>query len=78
MNQKQREKWEKTRSKGMWRFVLLYTVLVSSAMIVATTVIFSSRYWLLNAFFYVVSGFIGVIALWHYGEYKYRKTSSSV
>jgi Ni/Fe-hydrogenase subunit HybB-like protein len=83
MNLKQRAKWERTRVKGIWRFVLLYGVLfwgglmivVASVyrMIVGTFVVNNLK---LTVPIFLVCGFVFGVALWLVGEYMYRKSSS--
>jgi len=84
MNQKQRAKWELTRSKGMWRFVLLYGVLIfGGVMIIAESGYsmmigtFGYKNLKLTAPIFLVSGFVFGLALWLVGEYMYRKSSSN-
>jgi uncharacterized membrane-anchored protein len=82
MNQKQRAKWEQTRSRGMWRFVLLYGILIfGGAMIIVTSGYsmmigtFASNNLRLTVPVFLVSGFVFGMALWLVGEYMYRKSS---
>ena len=84
MNQKQKEKWERTRSKGMWRFVLFYGVLIFAGVMIITTSVYSM---LIGTFAYnnlkltvpafLISGFVFGLALWLVGEYMYRQSSSN-
>ncbi len=76
MNQKQRAKWERTRAKGMWRFVLLYGVLCwgGFAIIATSTLIYGWDKLSLVAPIYLVAGFVFGLFCWFIGEYKYRKT----
>ena len=85
MNQKQRAKWERTGAKGMWRFVLLYGVLLwGGFMIIAMSVydfFFSRSRFVDNLSItvptFLVAGFVFGLAIWFNGEYKYRKSSSN-
>ena len=84
MNQKQRAKWERARSKGMWRFVLLYGVLVFGGFTIITASVYSM---IIGSFAYdnlrftvpifFVSGFVFGLALWLVGEYMYRQSASN-
>ncbi len=83
MNQKQRAKWQRTRSKGMWHFVLLYGVVVFAGVMIITTSLYSM---MIGTFAYknlrltvpafLVSGFVFGLALWLVGEYMFRQSSS--
>ena len=83
MNQKQRAKWERTRGKGMWRFVLLYGVLfwgglmiITSSlyrMIIGTLVYDNLR---ITVPVFLVSGLVFGLVMWLVGEYMYRKSST--
>ena len=85
MKQKQRAKWELTRAKGMWRFVLLYGVLLwGGFMIIARAIFdffFSRPRFMDNLSIivptFLVAGFIFGLAVWFIGEYMYRKSSSN-
>jgi uncharacterized membrane-anchored protein len=84
MNQKQKEKWERTRSKGMWRFVLLYgVVLFGGLMIVVNSVLnmMLRTFGNINLFYtvliYLPSGFVFGLAVWLVGEYMYRRALHS-
>lgn len=82
MNQKQKEQWERTRTKGMWRFVLLYGVLVWGGAMSITTWIIAM---LVNGQdnvsirvpIFLVSGIVFGLGCWFVGEYKYRKSSTN-
>jgi uncharacterized membrane protein YedE/YeeE len=84
MNQKQKAKWERTRSKGRWHFVLLYGVLVFAGLMIITTSVYSM---LIGTFAYnnlkltvpavLIGGFVFGLALWLVGEYMYRQSSSN-
>ena len=84
MNQKQKAKWKRTRSKGMWHFVLLYGVLVFAGLMIITTSVYSM---LIGTFAYnnlklavpafLIGGFVFGLALWLVGEYMYRQSSSN-
>ncbi len=85
MNQKQRAKWEQTRAKGMWRFVLLYFVLFwGMAMIIVTSIFdyFTSSYGLrlehlmIKVPIFALTGFLTGVIVWFYAEHKYKKSSS--
>ncbi len=84
MNQKQRSKWERTRAKGIWRFVLLYGVLfwgglsiIANASFNMITGTFVSSRLSLTVPVFLVSGFVFGLALWLVGEYMYRNSSSA-
>lgn len=85
MNEKQRAIWEQTRAKGMWRFVLLYGVLLWGGLMIlirlAFDFFFSGPRLLVNLMIHVpilaVTGFIFGLVLWRIGENKYRKSSGS-
>ncbi len=76
MNQKQRAKWERTRAKGMWRFVLLYGVLGwgGLAIIATSTLLYGWNKLSLVVPIYLVAGFAFGLGCWCIGESKYRKT----
>ena len=85
MNQKQRSYWVRTRAKGLWRFVLLYWVLLwGGFMIIGTSIFeyFTSSYglrleWLgIRALTWLITGFVTGVAIWFYAEHKYKKSSS--
>ena len=75
MNQKQKAKWERTRSKGMWHFVLLHGVLVFAGLMIITTSVYSM---LIGTFAYnnlkltvpafLIGGFVFGLALWLVGN----------
>jgi hypothetical protein len=86
MNNKQRAKWEKTRAKGMWRFVLLSGVFgFGGTMIIATSIL--DYFFSYNGFrfqdlyfkvpIYLISGLAFGLFIWFYGEYQYQKNSKS-
>jgi hypothetical protein len=85
MNDKQRTKWERTRAKGMRRFVLLNTVIMCAVMLISTSVFdyFFSFYGVRakDLYFkvpiYAVSGLIFGLAMWFIAEYNYKKTSTN-
>lgn len=79
MNQKQKAKWEQTRAKGMWRFVLLYWVLGwgGLAIVATSTLIYGWNNWRIVVPIYLVAGFLAGLACWFVVEYKYRKSSAS-
>jgi hypothetical protein len=85
MNQKQRAKWERTRAKGMWHFVLLYGVLFwGGFMMIAMS---AYRFFVRGLRFldelsflvpiFLVAGFVFGLGCWLVGEYMYRKSSSN-
>jgi uncharacterized membrane-anchored protein len=84
MNEKQRAKWERTRVKGIWRFVLLYGVLFWGGLMIIVASVYSM---IVGAFVYnnlrftvpvfLVCGFVFGLALWAVGEYMYRKSSGN-
>lgn len=80
MEEKQRTKWERTRGKGMWLFVILWGVVMTGASFLATTLFdyfYGTQLTLeragvriaIFAFFGLASG----LALWFITENKYRK-----
>lgn len=85
MNQKQRTKWERTRAKGMGRFILLSTVLFFSLMIIGTSIFdyltrsngfrFEDLY--IKVPIYLISGLIFAVVVWFFSEYKYKKGSGN-
>jgi hypothetical protein len=85
MNQKQRAKWERTRAKGMWRFILLCTVLFGGALLISTSIFdyFTSfnGFRLQDLYFklpiYLVGGLVFGVLVWFVGEYKYKKYSNN-
>jgi hypothetical protein len=83
MNEKQRAQWERTRAKGMWRFVLLWGLVVGGAMIFAVA-IFDYFLTPTELFFrgltikvpiFLLAAFVGGVILWWVGEYQYKKSS---
>lgn len=85
MNNRQVAKWERIRSKGFWRFVLLYGVLgfggVSLLLLVFTDHIIRSRdIDASDIVFIVVSravgGFIIGLCFWLFGERAYNRHPS--
>jgi Na+/melibiose symporter-like transporter len=85
MNESQKAKWEQTRAKRFWRFVLLYCFFLAGGMIIATSIFdyfFSSRGLrlediILKVLIFLVVGFVGGVATWFVGEYRYKKSSAS-
>lgn len=84
MKQQQTSKWEQTRARGMWRFLLVWTLLLGGAMIAATGIfdyfVKDSRPVLENmkirAPIFLVSAFVGGLALWFLSEWRYKKSDS--
>ena len=84
MNQKKRANWERVKAKGMWRFVLLYGILIwGGSMLIA----FSAYRFLVRGLrfldelsflvpIFLVSGFAFGVICWLVGEHKHRKSSS--
>jgi uncharacterized membrane protein YedE/YeeE len=82
MNQKQQVRWERTRAKGMWRFVLIYGVLIwGGSMCIVTsllaTVINGRDNLTIRVPVFLVSGLVFGFGCWFVGEYLYRKNSTS-
>lgn len=77
MNRKQRAEWERTRAKGMWRFVLLWAILASVSVIIAKIIFYSSLGILVGGVIGLVVGAVGGLVLWFIGEYRYRKSSGN-
>jgi hypothetical protein len=77
MNQKQRAKWERTRAKGMWRFVLLNGVLCWGGLMSAAMSVYNARNLTLTVPIYLAGGFAFGLACWLFGEHLYRKSSAA-
>lgn len=82
MNQKERARWERTRAKGMWRFVMLYGVLIwggttSIVTWIIVTLIIGRDNLSIRVPFFLVSGFVFGLVCWLVGEYRYRKSSAN-
>lgn len=84
MNSAQRAKWEQTRARGFWHYVLLYWVLWwGGAMIVCTSVcdyFLSARGFRFEDLeikvpIYLIGGLGTGTMVWLYAEYRYRKNS---
>ena len=84
MKASQRAKWERTRAKGFWRFVLLYWVLLFGGFMIVVTSIFdyfSGPYGLrlerlkIRVPIWLITGFVTGVIVWFYAEYKYKKGS---
>ena len=80
MNQKQRANWERTRSKGMWRFVLLYGVVLFGGLMIVLMSVFNmmlGTFAYINLFYtvpiYLLGGFVFGLAVWFVGEYMYGR-----
>lgn len=73
MNQNQRAKWERTRAKGMWHFVLLYGVLCWGGLLSIAMAVFTGANLRITLPIYLVAGFMFGLGCWFVGEYKYRK-----
>ncbi len=85
MNQEQRAKWEQTRAKGMWRFILLNTVLFSGGLLIGTSIYDhftrTNGFWFEDLYFnvpiYLVGGLVFGVAIWLIGEYRYKKVQAT-
>ena len=85
MNQKQRAQWEQTRAKGMWRFILLNMVLITSPMIIGTSIYdyftsfngFRFKDLYIKVPIYLVGSFVLGEITWLIAEYKYEKSSQT-
>jgi hypothetical protein len=85
MDHQQTSKWEQTRARGMWRFVLLWTVLLGGAMIAVTAMfdyfVPGSRPVLENMKIRVpillVSAFVSGLTLWFVTEWRHRKNDAN-
>ena len=83
MNDKQRAKWRLTRARGMWRFVLLYGIVLCVAMLIATSIFdyFTSFYGIrfqdlyIKVPIYLVSGMVSGLVIWFLAEYQYNKSN---
>jgi hypothetical protein len=74
MNQEQRAKWERTRAKGLWRFVLLNGVLCWGGFMALATSAFNPRNLAVTVPIYLAGGFFFGLACWLVGERMYRKS----
>ena len=85
MNQKQRAQWEQTRAKGMWRFIFLHIVLITSGLIIGTSIFdyfasfngFRFKDLYIKVPIYLVSSFVLGVIVWLIAEYKYEKSSQT-
>lgn len=85
MNASQIAKWERTKAKGFWRFVLLWVLVFGGAMIVATSIFdyfsgpqgFILENLKIRAPIFLIAGFIGGVVLWFVGEYRYKRSAGS-
>lgn len=83
MNQKQRENWERTKAKGMWRFVLLiavcFCIILTLTMSLYDYFRGSAGFAFENLYFQIPFNlFLGLIAgliFWFIAEKKYQKSS---
>ena len=84
MNEAQWTKWERTRNKGFWHYVLVYWVgLWGGSMIVINCIYqyFFSHYGLslenikTNAPIILIAGFVAGAGVWFVNEYRYRNRS---
>jgi prolipoprotein diacylglyceryltransferase len=83
MNEKQRAKWERTRAKGMFRFVVLYGVMFAVGLSFATSVFdyftssrgFQPEDLIFEIPIYLISGLITGTAIWLVAESQYKKNS---
>lgn len=85
MNQKQRDRWERTRSKGKWHFVSVYGVGLFGGLMVVVTSVFNM---VLGTFAYgnlfrhtlplcASGGVIFGLTTWFVGEYMYSRARHS-
>ena len=77
MDQSQREKWERTRAKGMWHFVLLYGVLCWGGIMSLIFALYRPEMMKINIPIYLAGGLIFGLGCWFYAEYRYRKASGN-
>lgn len=85
MNTSQKAKWERTRAKGFWRFVLLSGVVMSGAMIIAVAVFdyftspqgFTLEHLKIRVPIFLVGGFAAGAVIWFIGEYLHKKNFGS-
>ncbi len=83
MNAKQRAKWEKTRAKGMWRFVLLTwvlwwgtcTIIITAALKSYATGEFRLRDFYISVPAYLSIALLAGVAVWFIGERQYRRSA---
>jgi hypothetical protein len=87
MNKKQKAKWEKLRTKGMWYFVLLYGVLWwGGFMIIATSTydyFFGYRGFQFEDLrrtvpIYVIGGLVFGLVMWLIGESGYTNSKDDL
>jgi hypothetical protein len=76
MNEKQRAKWERTRAKGMWHFVLLCGGVFWGGMALMAAFIYRWDQLPIVLSIYLVAGLVFGLVTWFVGEYRYRKGSS--
>lgn len=83
MDQHRREKWERTRSKGIVRFVLLWGLLLGGSMFIASSLFdyFLDSPWanyerlLIRMTIFLTTGLASGIIMWFVSEHYYRKGS---
>jgi hypothetical protein len=83
MNEKQRAKWERTRTKGMARFVAVYAVALTIALSVTMSVFdyfvdfrgFQPWKLKIEIPIFLICGILGGVAMWAVAERQYRKPS---
>lgn len=82
MNQKQREKWERTRAKGKWSFVLLIAAYFCIVLTLTFSIYdyffsfygfrFENLYFLIP--FNLILGLVAGLIFWSIAESKYQKS----
>ncbi len=86
MNESKWAKWERTRTKGFWYYVLVYWVGLWGASMIAINSIYNyffSHYGLsletikTNAPIILIAGFVAGAAVWFVTEYRYQNRSGS-
>lgn len=85
MDQEQVSKWERTRRRGIWRFVVVWTLALGVVMIAATALFdfftSGSRPVLENmkirAPIFLISAFLSGLAFWFVGQRRYRQSTEA-
>ena len=82
MNESQKAKWEITRTRGYWRYVLQYWVVLWGGSMILIKSAFnyfstgSARLASIEAPVWLLAGFIAGSLIWFIAEYQYKKISS--
>ena len=86
MDQQKVSKWERARRRGLWRFVLVWTVALGATMTAVTTVfdyfVGGGRPILDNmkirAPIFLMSAFLSGLAVWFVGQRRGRQSAEAV